>query len=90
MVGAGQTVNLSSSGALVANQQPISLGARIELFVDWPIMLNGTIPLQFVAVGKVLRSDAGVFALSFKRYDFRTARKQPESVSENEGYREVG
>jgi hypothetical protein len=90
MVGAGRTVNISSTGALVSTQQPISVGAQVALFVDWPILLDGTVPLQFFTVGEVVRSDAGVFALSFKRYHFRTARKQPKSVSENEGYREVG
>ena len=88
MVGVGRTVNLSSAGALVASQQPIRVGARIELFVDWPIRPSGT-TLQLFAVGNVVRSDAGVFALSFRRCEFRTARKQPEPVKK-EGHREVG
>jgi len=82
-------VNLSSSGALVVDQHRMKVGQRIELFVNWPIKLDGT-ALQLVAVGKVVRSYAGVFALSFARYEFRTARNQAESVSKTKGQREVG
>jgi hypothetical protein len=90
VVGAGRTINLSSSGALIASQQEMSLGARIELFVVWPILLDGKTPLQFVAVGQVVRSDASVFALSFGRHEFRTGKKQPESVSDDKGRCKVG
>jgi hypothetical protein len=77
----GRTVNLSSSGALIAGQQQTSVGEQIHLFVDWPVMLNGATPLQLVAVGYVVRSDAGVFALSLERYEFRTTKKQPQFQS---------
>jgi hypothetical protein len=80
----GRTVNLSSSGALIAGQQQTSVGEQIHLFVDWPVMLNGATPLQLVAVGYVVRSDAGVFALSFERYEFRTTKKQLQSASDYE------
>ena len=82
----GQTVNLSSSGALVASQRQMSVGERIELFVDWLVRRNGTTPLQLVALGNVVRADAGVFALSLKRYEFRTTKKQPQSASDYEGH----
>ena len=84
MVGTGQTLNLSSSGALITSQQRPSVRQRIDLFVDWPVMLNGATPLQLVAVGYVVRSDAGVFALSFERYEFRTTKKQLQSASDYE------
>ncbi len=90
LAGAGRTVNISSSGVLVATQRSISVGTQIELIADWPNSLNGAIPLRLVIFGEVVRSEAGMFAVSFKRHHFRTARKQPESVSGNEGYREVG
>ena len=86
LVATGRTVNLSSSGALVASQRQMSVGERIELFVDWLVMRNGTTPLQLVALGNVVRADAGVFALSLKRYEFRTTKKQPQSASGYEGH----
>ena len=89
MIGTGRTLNLSSSGALVVDNHPMKVGQRIDLFADWPIKLDG-IALQLVATGKVVRSHAGVFALSFNRHEFRTARKQVESVTGNDRQREVG
>ena len=86
-VGAGQTVNLSSKGALIASEQRVSVGERIELSVDWPAKLNGTTPLQFFAIARVLRSDAGAFALSLAQHEFRTMKKQPQSESDYEGYK---
>ena len=80
MGGTGYTVNLSSSGALIASQQLMSVGARIELSVDWPVMLDGATALQLVAIGQVVRSDADTFALSLRRCEFRTTKKQPKSV----------
>jgi hypothetical protein len=35
-------------------------------------MLNGTVPLQLVAHGKVVRCGGSVFAISFVQYQFRT------------------
>lgn len=79
--GAGRTVNLSSSGVLIASQYAMTVGAKIELFIDWPYRLNKTTPLQFVARGRVVRLDNGVFAVSLQHYEFRTMKKRPQSVS---------
>lgn len=69
LVATGRTVNRSSSGSLVASQRQMSVGERVELFVDWLVMRNGTTPLQLVALGNVVRAEAGVFAVSLKRYE---------------------
>jgi hypothetical protein len=89
VAGTGQTVNLSSSGALIASEHRIELGAKIALFMDWPIMLNGTTPLQFVGRGRVVRSDADAFALSLEHHEFRIRKKRPQSVSDTESHGEV-
>ncbi len=85
VAGTGQTVNLSSSGALITSQHRIRVGVLVELFVDWPIRLDGTTPLQFVAIGRVVRSAPGAFALALQRHEFRTAKKRPQSAFGDEG-----
>jgi PilZ domain len=87
IVGAGQTVNISSKGALIASEQRVSVGERIELSVDWPVKLNGSTTLQFFAIARVLRSDGGAFALSLAQHEFRTMKKQPQSESDYEAYK---
>ncbi len=75
--GAGRTINLSAGGLLVVTQDlaaldEIGAGARLEISVEWPVPLNGTIPLQFLAVGRVVRRGVIDFAAVFERHQFRT------------------
>ena len=70
--GIGQTLNMSSAGLLVAATHEVSAGARMEVNIEWPLLLDGTVPLQLVAVGKVVRCADSSFAVSFAQYQFRT------------------
>jgi len=78
--GVGRTLNMSSGGLLIAADQRTELGAKIELNVEWPSLLDGTIPLQLVAVGRVVRCLESGFALSFTQYQFRTMSRKLQSV----------
>src|SRR5690348_15218153 len=55
--GAGHTLNMGSGGLLIATEEKLPPGRLIEISVNWPARLDGTCPLQFVAVGRVLRSE---------------------------------
>jgi hypothetical protein len=79
-------MNLSSSGGLIASQQQMSVGERIELFVDWPVMRTGATTLQLVAVADVVRAEAHIFAISLKQYAIRVTKKLPQSASDHEGH----
>jgi|SRR5579863_2402729 len=87
--GAGLAVNVSSGGVFVASSNPVIVGALVvgalvEMSIDWPSMLDGTIPLQLVAVGRVLRRGVAHFAASFHRHEFRTLRSPngtPDAVT---------
>ena len=73
--GIGQTLNMSSGGLLVSAEQEVSTGARLEINVEWPLLLNGKVPLQLVASGRVVRCGGSMFAVSFAQYQFRTMGK---------------
>jgi hypothetical protein len=79
VTGVGLTLNLSSSGILVESprQQKVGVGTRLEVSVEWPVMLDGTSPLQLVVRGRVVRSEMLRFAVSFQGYQFRTMRRGP-------------
>jgi hypothetical protein len=70
--GVGQTLNMSSGGLLVSADHAISAGLRLEVNVEWPLLLNGRVPLQLVAHGKVVRCGGSMFAVAFAQYQFRT------------------
>lgn len=53
--GTGRTLNVSSSGALIAAEHDLDEGARLKITIEWPTLLNGTTPLQLVMTGKVVR-----------------------------------
>jgi len=83
--GVGRTLNMSSGGLLIAADQRTEVGAKIELNVEWPSLLDGAVPLQLVAVGRVVRCLESGFALSFTQYQFRTMSRKLQSIP-NEGW----
>lgn len=71
---------MSSAGLLVLADHRTEVGAKIELNIEWPSMLDGQVPLQLVAVGKVVRCLESGFALAFTQYQFRTLSRKLQSV----------
>ena len=75
--GVGLTVNMSSSGLLVTCQHSVPSGAQMEVLIDWPSLLNSSVPLQLVTSGRVVRSQPSSFVIEFASYEFRTMRSKP-------------
>jgi PilZ domain len=70
--GLGKTLNFSSGGLLFTTEDQLPVGRTVELSVSWPVLLGGRCPLQFVAVGRVVRSESNRAAVKIERYEFRT------------------
>jgi PilZ domain len=70
--GCGTTLNIGSGGILFTTQDKLPIGRMVELSVNWPARLDGTCPLQFVATGRVVRSDGQRAAVRIERYEFKT------------------
>ncbi len=68
----GKTLNISSGGVLFTTSEPLPPGHLVEMAIHWPVRLDGTCPLQFVATGRVVRSEAAYAAVRIQRYEFRT------------------
>lgn len=77
--GVGQTVNVSSSGMLLACTSNIQEGTRVKVFVEWPSLLNGTTPLQLITVGRVSRCTEIGISIMFESYQFRTMSRNRHS-----------
>jgi hypothetical protein len=78
--GEGWVVNMNRGGVLVSSRHETSVGARVELSIEWPSLLYGRVPLRFVTVGTVVRCDASNFAVTLVRHQFRTAKKKVTSI----------
>ena len=77
--GSGRTVNLSSGGIFVVSEDvvpevEISVNARVEMSITWPVLLDGSIQLQLLAVGRIVRWGPASFAATFERHAFRTMK----------------
>jgi hypothetical protein len=71
-VGLGKTVNMSSNGVLFTTERPLAVGQRLEVTVNWPMLLDNKCALKLVTTGRVVRSESGVAAIAIERYEFRT------------------
>lgn len=70
--GTGVTLNIGSGGILFTTQERLPMGRVVEIAVNWPVLLGGTCPLQFVAKGRVMRADSEKAVISIERYEFKT------------------
>ena len=70
LTGRGQTLNISSSGALFATEHELTPGTKIELSISWPIMLNERASLKMVAVAAVVRVEKQKVAVRFETHEF--------------------
>ncbi len=73
--GAGRTLNVSSSGALIAAEHDFDEGARLKITIEWPTLLDGITPLQLVTTARVVRHRASNFGVAFDWYQFRTMKR---------------
>ena len=70
--GVGTTLNIGSGGILFTTEDKLPIGRLVELSVNWPARLDGVCPLQFVATGRVVRSEGQRAAVRIERYEFKT------------------
>jgi hypothetical protein len=74
IAGSGKTLNMGSGGILFTTEQTLPLGRTVEVAVNWPARLDGTCPLQFVGIGRVVRAELNRAAVQIDRYEFKTRR----------------
>ena len=74
--GSGTTLNMASGGILFTTDEQLPLGRMVEVSVNWPARLDGVCPLQFVATGRVVRSEDHKAAVRIERYEFKTRSQQ--------------
>jgi len=72
VVGAGKTLNVSSSGVLFTSEHELPNGTRLQVFMHWPVKLNEKCGLNLVGTGRVVRHAKGQVALQFQGWQFRT------------------
>src|SRR5450432_1231187 len=54
--GTGQSINMGSGGVGFSVDKELKPGTLIELSISWPVLLDDSCPMRFIAFGRVLRS----------------------------------
>jgi hypothetical protein len=70
----GKIIDISSSGLRFAAQGPLELGLKLDVAIDWPVLLDGRIQLQLILTGVVVWSSDTETALQIQHSDFKTRR----------------
>lgn len=77
--GEGIIVDVSSGGVLVVSNDQPPVGELVEMRIEWPALLHGTVPLQLVVQGRILRRGPSHFAAGIERHEFRTIKRSSQS-----------
>jgi hypothetical protein len=72
--GQGRTINISGTGLLLESSDALKPGSRIAISVAWPVTLDGGVPLNLYAVGRVVRTQRSCAAVKISRHEFRTRK----------------
>ena len=78
--GHAMTVDISSGGVFLKTETILPVGAHIDVWIDWPALLDQRCPLRLVITGAILRSGREGMAVEIKRYSFRLRPKSEPSV----------
>ena len=81
LAGEGKTVNISSSGMLIAGEHDFPVGTGLEVSIKWPTALNDKEPLSLIGRGLVARKANGFIALKFSSHEFRIKGKRRAKVT---------
>jgi len=76
--GDGRTLNISSGGVLFETSNFPDLETcfeheRVELAMEWPLLLRKMCAMKLVVRGHIVRRDSGKLALKIEQHEFRTA-----------------
>ena len=70
------TLDISSGGVFLKSDQILPVGDQIQVFINWPVLLDQRCPLRLVITGRVLRSNEAGAAPGTIRYDFKIRPKR--------------
>lgn len=70
-----QTCDISSGGVFIHTQDTLTVGDKIQLRLEWPVLLEGRCPLQLAIKGEVIRTDLHGAAIRISTYEYRLRRR---------------
>jgi hypothetical protein len=71
--GQGHTIDMSSSGISFSTRSFLQISSLVSLFVTWPVRLEGDVPIELRAIGRLVRVEAMKAALRLENISFAIA-----------------
>jgi hypothetical protein len=68
--GVGHTIDMSGAGIAFTTESLLPANTKITLYVTWPVRLEGGVPVELRAVGRLARTGATRAALQLERMSF--------------------
>jgi hypothetical protein len=78
--GAGETVWLSSKEVAFLSKGPAGVGEKIALYVEWPVLLQGEVPLQLIVTAVIVQRSGPLSVAKISRHEFRTRAVQSFAI----------
>ena len=69
--GEGRVIDISSSGVAFTTESALRRNTRVALHIQWPVQLEGEVPVELFASGKVVRAEPSRTALQYDQFNFK-------------------
>jgi hypothetical protein len=79
--GVGRILNISSRGILAECTDKLSADTSVELTIEWPLRLDGAIPLHLVIAGTIVRCEKSRFAVAASQHRLLRADRHPAATT---------
>jgi hypothetical protein len=69
--GVGRVIDMSNSGIAFTTESLLRRNTRVALHIQWPVRLQGEVPVELFASGKVIRAERTRAALQYDQIAFK-------------------
>jgi len=83
LMGFGRTVNISSRGVLLEISDRLPNRCPIQVSINWPFFLGGSIPLKLLLYGEIVRVAGNTIAAKVTGHTFHTAGHERNKHSQH-------
>jgi hypothetical protein len=76
--GVGRSIDLSGGGIQIETDRQMPVGLNVELSLTWPVLLRGSVPLQLVVSGRIVRSAGRRAGIRMIKHELKTVSTSAE------------
>jgi hypothetical protein len=78
--GLGETVWISRHEVAFLAKGPASVGDKVQIFIEWPVLLNNEVPLQLTVNAEIVQNSGPLSIARLTKHEFRTRGIQCASM----------